>query len=367
MSKPSLVIDHAVGIQRAALIDRQNRLQRFWATPIAANTLQAGAIVRGRVGQRFPQLKSALLTVPGYGEVQLKGRDVPPASQDDEIAVQITAEGQRSQYAGIPVKHPRGSLALSWPSRGLIYLPQGPSRIQCSKRASDFDVSTVEKVLSAMPGQWIIRQAASEMAPDQIIATAQALYQQAKDEELADIPGHTAVMAALLEAPIPYDKLVMIADDGEAEQAIEMACARLGLPAPNIDQRPGLFTDLDLDQRLDALLAPVVHGEGFRLVIEPTEAFISIDVDLAKAAAIDAAMAACWDDIVLRNLSGLIIIDLPRQGDWEIVAMRFKDLTMTHHERVAVDVLPGPGLVSLSIPRRRPMLHEVWRSTQKKA
>lgn len=362
----SLLIDYQAGCQRAALIDDKNQLEALWVTPDDRDALQPGAIVRGKITQRYPALNAATVTIPDHGDVQIKGRDVPDPSATDDVTLQITMAGRISRHDAVPAKLPQASRTLSWAGRGLVYLPGKTQQITRSKRTTDMEEDAARSLLSDFPGHWIIRQRASTLLPAALSRAAAALYRDAqayhdgaRNDAGLHLPGTSATMAALIEMTPPPGQVTIMMADQRSRAAVEAATIALGLDTGPSVIRPGIFAALDLEQAIAQLVQPVVTGDGFRLVIEPTEAFISLDVDLARPSALDHALIACWRQISLRNLSGQILIDLPRQTDWALVRQRLAQLTIDHAEAVQVQIMPGPGLVGLSIPRRRAMLHEL--------
>ncbi|MEO0394294.1 MAG: ribonuclease E/G [Pseudomonadota bacterium] len=377
-----LLVDQTSRYQRVALLDRHHQLQGLWVQPVPMPTLNAGAIVQAKPHQENTAQGTTILSAPGLGELQIKSRELSGATTP--IMIQVTANACRSPHPGVPAKRARASSTLSWASRYMVYMPLAKRRVQHSKRAQHHDVAAVETLLAPFDGHWIIRARAQEVSLVQLGQTAQALYDRAQavlspsqsqsqplsgsssatdDDATTETgalvqAGVTALEAALIEMPPAPSLVEIFAEDDEAEAACHAALGHLGL-AGCITQQAGLFEGLDVVQAVEALRLPVVTGAGFRLVIEPTEALTAIDVDLADQGRLDAALIACWHQIRLRHLSGMIMIDIPRQVDWSAVKKRLHGLTADHAEPVTVTMLPGPGMVSLSIPRRRPMLHEV--------
>ena len=135
---------------------------------------------------------------------------------------------------------------------------------------------------------------------------------------------HGLLGRLLRDVAAPGIARILIDDEGTLERARSLAATEapdlesaLSLTADAPPQAASLFERHDCAGRLQAALDPVVPlPGGARLTIEETRALTAIDVDTSQAADAAAAetAAAAGREIVLRNLGGLIAIDLAGRG-----------------------------------------------------
>ncbi|MEM6903769.1 MAG: ribonuclease E/G, partial [Pseudomonadota bacterium] len=116
----------------------------------------------------------------------------------------------------------------------------------------------------------------------------------------------------------------------------------------------------DVDRHQARLLTPQATFDGGRLLIQPTEALVAIDMDLADFHKWHTGLLEAARQIQLRNLSGSIVIDLPRGVDSNQVKQRMQGYLEQADIPATVHGLSRGGLLELSITRRWPMLHEVF-------
>ncbi len=139
-----------------------------------------------------------------------------------------------------------------------------------------------------------------------------------------------------------------------------------------------LFQAYKVEEQIDEMYSPVVPlKSGGYLIINPTEALVSIDVNSGKATkerhieetAIKTNIEAAEEVarvLRLRDLAGLVVIDFIDMEDEKnvhLVERRFKEAIKIDRARIQVGRISMFGLLELSRQRLRPSLLEA--STQK--
>jgi ribonuclease E len=139
------------------------------------------------------------------------------------------------------------------------------------------------------------------------------------------------------------------------------------------EERVPLFQRYQVEEQFDAMHSPQVRlkGGGY-IVINPTEALVSIDVNSGRATkernieetALQTNLEAA-DEVArhlrLRDLGGLIVIDFIDMNDPRhnrAVEKRLKDALKADRARIQVGRISGFGLLEMSRQRQRPSLLE---------
>jgi len=139
------------------------------------------------------------------------------------------------------------------------------------------------------------------------------------------------------------------------------------------EERVPLFQRYQVEEQFDAMHSPQVRlkGGGY-IVINPTEALVSIDVNSGRATkernieetALQTNLEAA-DEVArhlrLRDLGGLIVIDFIDMNDPRhnrAVEKRLKDALKVDRARIQVGRISGFGLLEMSRQRLRPSLLE---------
>ena len=141
---------------------------------------------------------------------------------------------------------------------------------------------------------------------------------------------------------------------------------------PYRDRVP-LFTRYQIESQLDAMYSPQVQlRSGGYLVINPTEALVSIDVNSGRATkqrsveetALKTNQEAA-DEIArqlrLRDLAGLVVIDfidMDENRNQRNIERRFKEAMRNDRARIQIGRISPFGLLELSRQRLRPSLLE---------
>jgi len=135
-----------------------------------------------------------------------------------------------------------------------------------------------------------------------------------------------------------------------------------------------LFFRYNVEKQIDQLYSPVVQlRSGGYIVINPTEALVSIDVNSGKATrerhiestALKTNLEAAEEvarQLRLRDLAGLIVIDFIDMEDGRnnaAVERRMKDAMRADRARLQIGRISPFGLLELSRQRLRPSLMEI--------
>jgi ribonuclease E len=349
-----------------------------------------GNIYKARVANVEPSLDAAFLDLGNGGKngfihidevLHDKGRnarieDVLKSGQ--ELVVQITKEA-------IKDKGPCVSTYLSLPGRYLVMMQSDQAK-GVSKRIED---PLVRKRLKGLLDSFeapkgfgfIVRTAAAERPEGDIkldFIFLQQMWQQieALRERVrapyclyqeADVVVRTLRDTASGDVQaivIDHEKLY---DEARAFAQVFMPelCDRIQL---HRDELP-LFTFYGLEERLATIYDRKVQlPSGGTIVIEQTEALVSIDVNSAKnrdAGDVETtalmtnleAVATIAQQLILRDLGGLIIIDLIDMEDREhqrLVQLALRRALVGDKAKIQIGALSRFGLVELTRQRTRP-------------
>jgi ribonuclease E len=134
-----------------------------------------------------------------------------------------------------------------------------------------------------------------------------------------------------------------------------------------------LFTRYQVEQQLDAMFSPTVQlRSGGYIVINPTEALVSIDVNSGKSTrehnieetAYKTNLEAAEEvarQLRLRDLAGLVVIDfidMEENRNIRKVEQKLKECLRNDRARIQVGRISGFGLLEMSRQRLRPSLIE---------
>jgi ribonuclease E len=134
-----------------------------------------------------------------------------------------------------------------------------------------------------------------------------------------------------------------------------------------------LFTRYQVEQQLDAMFSPTVQlKSGGYIVINPTEALVSIDVNSGKSTrehnieetAYKTNLEAAEEvarQLRLRDLAGLVVIDfidMEENRNIRKVEQKLKECLRNDRARIQVGRISGFGLLEMSRQRLRPSLLE---------
>ena len=128
-----------------------------------------------------------------------------------------------------------------------------------------------------------------------------------------------------------------------------------------------LFIEEKIEQKLNQIFDSVKLTSGGYLVINPTEALVSIDINSGssikqknvESTALDTNLEAAEEiarQIKIRDLSGLIIIDfidMLSYGNRRLVERRLKEKCRTNRARIQIGRISNFGLLEMSRQRLR--------------
>ena len=381
---------------RVAVI-RDGRLELLAHERVGDNQ-HLGNIYKARVANVEPSLDAAFLDL-GAGkngfihidEVQHdKGANARIESvlqAGQEIIVQITKEA-------IKDKGPCVSTYLSLPGRYLVLM--SATQIKgVSKRIEDQAVRKRLKTLlsSFTPPEgfgFIVRTAGADRQDDEIrldyeflkrlweeidskakrVRAPTCLYQEADVvvRTLRDL-ANADVESIIIDQERLYDEARAFAQVFMPEVSNRIKLHQEPLP---------LFTYYGLEERLSALFERKVQlPSGGTIVIEQTEALVSIDVNSARnrgAGDVETtalmtnleAVSAIAEQLILRDLGGLIIIDfidMESKDHQRLVQLALRRALTTDKAKIQVGGMSRFGLVEMTRQRTRPS-HKLLASSE---
>ncbi len=372
---------------RAALMDESVLIDLIVERRERASVV--GNIYLGRVERVMKGMEAAFVDI-GLGKSGFLGLDdnrrgngetSAPVHEGEAILVQVTKDA-------IGTKGVQLSRRLTLPGRSLVYAP-GQDRVMISRQIEDEaerERLTALMAGIAMPGEGFILRTAS------VGATAEELA--ADREELMDTWQSIEDARTTIRAPscvhADIDPVLRVlrdhaldgidrihVDDGTAAASARRFCERV---MPGMTERVTLHTgpqqmleQYGIEEEIErACRRRIDLPSGGGLVIETTEALTSIDVNSGRFdAASDLEQMALRTNseaareaarqIRLRNLSGLIVIDLihmESDDHWNTVIDILDDVTGRDRNPTRVLGVTEAGLVEITRRRRRePLLH----------
>jgi len=348
-----------------------------------------GNIYKAKVANVEPSLDAAFLDLGagknGFIHVDELIHDKPRGTRieqilrpGDDIVVQITKES-------IKDKGPNMTMYLSIPGRYLVLMHSEQAK-GVSKRIEDPLVRRrLKKILDSCPPPesfgFIVRTAAAERDEaeikldyeflkrlwsevDALSKTVRApfcLYQEADVvvRTLRDVAGPD-VQKIIIDQEKLYDEARAFAQVFMPELVNRIELHRDELP---------IFTFYGVEERLAHISErKVLLPSGGTIVIEQTEALVSIDVNSAKnRESSDVEQTALMtnleavntiaEQLVLRDLGGLIIIDfidMEDRGHQRLVQLALRRALSTDKAKIQVTSLSRFGLVEMTRQRTRP-------------
>ncbi|MGQ3675191.1 Rne/Rng family ribonuclease [Xanthobacter sp. TB0139] len=166
------------------------------------------------------------------------------------------------------------------------------------------------------------------------------------------------------------DEVIVAGEDGykEAKDFMRMLMpSHAKLVQPYRDPQP-IYARYGVEQQLDAMFSPVVQlKSGGYIVIDPTEALVSIDVNSGRSTrehhiedtALKTNLEAAEEiarQLRLRDLAGLIVvdfIDMEEKRNNRAVERKLKDCLKTDRARIQIGRISHFGLLEMSRQRIR--------------
>jgi ribonuclease G len=295
-----------------------------------------------------------------------------------ELLVQVARDAIRS-------KGPRVSCYLTLPGRYLVYLPDLGVRGVSRRIRDQEERDRLREILTSLPheGGFIVRTAGEGKGSvpfradaDMLVASWREIRQRADAAAAPAMVYRELDLLRRLLRDAPLEGYAMILVDGE--EAYDQAVRYLRDLDPQMaaavrihgDDTP-LFREYGIDQEIEKALRPRVWlKSGGYLIIEQTEALVSIDVNTGKYVGRDdqeetvlrtnlEAAEEIARQLRLRDLGGIIVVDFI---DMEMARSRRRVLetleTALGRDRARTKVvgLSDLGLVQLTRKRTRPGL-----------
>jgi len=287
-----LLLGAYAGREAAALmVDGQ--LEDLLIAPADDPGFAPGAILRGVVDRQMKGQGGVFVRLPDGQKGFL--RETGGLAPGQTVLVQVSGRAEAGK--ALPVTR-----RLLFKSRYAIVTPDAPG-LNVSRRIKDEALREELEALAAVAMEGcafglILRSACAGAEPEEIAADLTAMRDLAS-AVTADLSGGPEL---LLDAAGPHEE----------------AWRDWADPAPDaVEEGEGVFADHGVEEAIDALLHPVVPlVGGGSLVIEPTRAFVAVDVntgpDTSPAASLKANIAAARDlprQLRLRGLGGQVIVD----------------------------------------------------------
>lgn len=383
---------------RVALVDGQHLYDLDIET--SGRGLNKANIFKGRVTRVEPSLEACFVE---YGQGRhgfLPVREIspayyekePPAGQrlsirdlvreGQEVIVQIEKEERGTKGAAL-------STFISLAGRYLVLMPNNPRAGGVSRRIEGANREEIRELLGQLQipdGMGvIIRTAGVGRNLEQLQWDLDYLVQlwQAIEKSAAERPApfliyqeSNVVIRALrdhytndIHEILVDDKLMFDEARGFMEMVMPQQLAKLKL----YDDPVPLLTRFQIESQIDAAYQRQVRlPSGGALVIDPTEALISIDVNSARATqgsdinetALNTNLEAAVEiarQLRLRDIGGLIVVDFIDMGSTRHhreVEQRLNEALLLDRARIQVGRISRFGLLEMSRQRLRPSLGE---------
>ena len=296
----------------------------------------------------------------------------------DLVVVQVVKEAMKTKLASVTTK-----LTLTGRYMVLLY---GDSTVRLSRKICEQDEkSRLHKLGKSMKSDsmGVLFRTSAQSVPDSIIREEFCLLEEKMNHIFKYSDQRTAFTVLNKVAPYyiqyaedclnkGYDEVVV-----EDEEAYAILCETL----PGNRDKIRFYKDsysltklMGLEQCLKQALEPKVWlKSGGSIVIQPTEALVSIDVNTEKAIAGNRSPEATFfkvnmeaaseiaRQLRIRNLSGIIIvdfIDMKEEAHRNALLVAFrKYLIEDEVKTILIDMTPL-GLVELTRMKKRKPLHE---------
>ena len=373
---------------RVAII-RDGRLESVIHDRVSDDAQLLGNIYKAKVANVEPSLDAAFLDL-GTGkngfihvdEVRHdqggKARIEKVLKPGQEIVVQITKEA-------IKDKGPCVSTYLSLPGRSIVMM-SGSDKGGVSRRIEDQSVrKRLRDLLKDFDApddfSFIARTAASDRSDDELKLDRDYLTRlwQEIDGRAKRVKAPAClyqegdvVLRTLRDiAPADVDAVIIDQDDlyDEARAFAQVFMPEIaGRIQLHRDELP-LFTYYGVEERLESMYDRTVRmPSGGTIVIEQTEALVSIDVnsarnkeggDVAQTALMTnmEAVTTIAEQLILRDLGGLIIIDfidMESRDHQRMIQLALRKVLLTDKAKTHVAPMSRFGLVEMTRQRTRP-------------
>jgi ribonuclease G len=292
-----------------------------------------GRIIKARVARVMPGMQSAFVDIGDEHNALLHARDLagPEGPIEErlrpggELAVQVSREGQGSKGAKV-------TTFLSIAGRLLVLLPQDDKRAVSRRIREEEERARLSRIVEGLPagGPGVVARTAARGAAESDIAAEAELLAGEWEEIRRRISSTSAPGVVHMEAGL-LEQLIKEASTGDVERLLfdderDWLLARDSSPvlAPRTELRPApptLFDSMGLGEDAErALRSRVWLKSGGYIVIEETEALVSIDVNTGKylggrdleETALRTNLEAAGEiarQLRLRDLGGVVVVD----------------------------------------------------------
>ncbi|HEY0018351.1 MAG TPA: Rne/Rng family ribonuclease [Longimicrobium sp.] len=312
-------------------------------------------------------------------------RDYPPIQnvlkKGQDLVVQVSKEP-------ISTKGPRVTANISLPGRFLVYMP-GSSHVGVSRKIEDREErarlrALAREVLPERSGGIIVRTVSEDLTREtfdrelkSLMSTWASIQKKAKKSR-APAPVHRE---AKLTAGIIRDLFSQKVDSltVDSKNVYDEVVAYLGQVDPTLVERVHLYTDAkplfdayDLEREIrDAFQRRVNLPSGGYIIVEPTEALVSIDVNTGRYTGkkdpektilktnVDAAREIARQ-LRLRDVGGIIVcdfIDMESKANREKVLQELRQHLSRDRARTKAFQVSELGLIEMTRQRVRPSLY----------
>ncbi len=373
-------------VENAAYQQKQGNIYKGRVTRVEAS-LQAAFVEYGGGRQGFLPIKEVGWE---YYPENEQGKTLSPRkvriqdvlAEDQELIVQIDKEERGSKGAAL-------TTLPSLAGRYLVLMPNNPRAGGVSRRIEGEERKELRETLSSLElpeGMGlIIRTAgigkgADQLQPDlnHLLHLWHSILEQAESQSAPFLiyqEGNTIIQA--LRDNFEEEINEILVDDPEVAdtarqfmQAIMPECAnRVKFYKDSIP----LFSRFQIEHQIDTAYSREVPLEGGgSLVLDPTEALVSIDVNSAKATkgqdleetALQTNLEAAEEiprQLRLRDVGGLVVIDfidMKRKRNIQAVEDKLRESVKADRARIKVGKISRFGLMEMTRQRLRPSLGE---------
>ena len=398
-----ILIDRNPFQTRVALLESGRAAELFFERPRKQGSV--GDIYLGRVSRVLPGMQAAFVDIGLERDAFLYVADVrdeweefddSPAEEEPAARPAISIddllkEGQQLivQLVKEPIgaKGARVSTNISLPGRLLVYTPYSPKAGVSRRIEDEAERERLRVALESFPGGrgFIARTAAqgreiAEFEPDRIFLSAlweSILSRSRSSQAPALLHGEQDLLLRSLRDLVTEDVAAIRVNDHDALGRIVEFLHVIEpsmVPRVKLHRRDSLFEEFGVEAEIEkALKSKVWLKSGGYLVINPTEALVSIDVNTGKFVGKDSleetvlavnleAVREIVRQIRLRDLGGILVVD-------------FIDLEHEDHRRALFDAFEAEmkkdrakskllaisefGLVQITRKRSRPSLDRV--------
>jgi len=316
-----------------------------------------------------------------------RGRRALPPIQDivkkgQELLVQVSKEP-------ISTKGPRVTAHISLPGRFLVYMP-GSDHVGVSRKIEDREErarlrAIAREALPPKSGGVIVRTVGEELTKETFERELRALMQLWKQIQKKASRGRAPAAVhreAKLVAGIIRDLFSQKVDSliVDSQQVYDDVRAYLEQVDPSLIERVRLYTDpkplfdaYDIESEIrDAFQRRVNLPSGGYIIVEPTEALVSIDVNTGRYTGkkdpektifktnVDAAREIARQ-VRLRDVGGIIVcdfIDMETKQNREKVLQELRQHLSRDRARTKAFQVSELGLIEMTRQRVRPSLYQ---------